>query len=50
MKVLFIGDIYGTLGRQMIQENLPKIKEMYNVDILNTAKEDRSKGTFPWIK
>ena len=31
MKILFIGDIYGTLGRQMIQENLPKIKEMYKI-------------------
>lgn len=29
MKILFIGDIYGSLGRQMIQEQLPKIKETY---------------------
>ena len=46
MKILFIGDIYGTLGRQMIQENLPKIKEMYKLkyvykieDILSYVKE-----------
>ena len=34
MKILFIGDIYGTLGRQMIQEQLPKIKELHKPHII----------------
>ena len=29
MKILFIGEIYGSLGREMIKEKLPKIKEKY---------------------
>ena len=44
MKILFIGDIYGTLGRQMIQENLPKIKEMYKPHIIIANGENISHG------
>ena len=46
----FSGAVYGLNG------NIEKVSGSIfllvpcNVDILNTAKEDRNKGAFPWIK
>ena len=44
MKILFIGDIYGSLGRQMIQEKLPKIKETYKPHFIIANGENISHG------
>ena len=44
MKILFIGDIYGSLGRQMIQEQLPKIKETYKPHFIIANGENISHG------
>lgn len=29
MKILFIGDVVGSPGREMVKEYLPKLKEKY---------------------
>ena len=44
MKILFIGDIYGSLGRQMLQEQLPKIKETYKPHFIIANGENISHG------
>src|SRR5690625_15557 len=46
MKILFIGDVVGSPGRQMIQDYLPKLKEKYrpSVTILNGENSAGGKG------
>lgn len=46
----FSGAVYGVDGHIEKVSGSIFLLVPYNVDILNTAKEDRSKGTFPWIK
>jgi len=46
----FSGAVYGVDGHIEKVSSSIFLLVPYNVDILNTAKEDRSKGTFPWIK
>lgn len=43
MVILFIGDIFGRTGRNIIKENLPRIKEEYRVD-LTIANGENSAG------
>ena len=44
MRVLFIGDIVGRPGRDMIKKYLPKIKEEYKVDFVVANYENASHG------
>lgn len=46
----FSGAVYGVDGHIEKVSASIFLLVPYNVDILNTAKDDRSKGTFPWIK
>ena len=46
----FSGAVYGVDGHIEKVSASIFLLVPYNVDILNTAKEDRNKGTFPWIK
>ena len=46
----FSGAVYGVDGHIEKVSASIFLLVPFNVDILNTAKEDRSKGTFPWIK
>ncbi|MDD4532571.1 MAG: YmdB family metallophosphoesterase, partial [Bacilli bacterium] len=34
MNILFIGDIVGKLGRKIVEEELPILKEKYHVDFV----------------
>ncbi|WP_042223705.1 TIGR00282 family metallophosphoesterase [Oceanobacillus manasiensis] len=46
MKILFIGDVVGSPGRDMVQEYLPKLKEKYRptVTIINGENAASGKG------
>lgn len=46
MKLLFVGDIYGKTGREMLKENLPKMKSRFhpNVTIVNAENSAHGKG------
>lgn len=46
MKILFIGDVVGSPGREMVKEYLPKLKEKYrpNVTIINGENAAAGKG------
>src|SRR5690625_3756340 len=46
MRILFIGDVVGSPGRNMVQEYLPKIKEKYrpHLTILNGENAAGGKG------
>lgn len=46
MKILFIGDVVGSQGREMVQEYLPKLKEKYRptVTIINGENAASGKG------
>ncbi|MGL4373902.1 MAG: TIGR00282 family metallophosphoesterase, partial [Turicibacter sp.] len=44
MKILFIGDIYGSLGRDILQERLPAIKAEYKPHIIIANAENISHG------
>lgn len=44
MRIAFIGDIVGRPGRKIIKENLPKIKEEYNIDFVIANAENASHG------
>ncbi|MCO7174754.1 TIGR00282 family metallophosphoesterase [Sporolactobacillus kofuensis] len=46
MKILFVGDVYGRTGRQMIQDYLPKLKSKFNptATIVNAENAAHGKG------
>ena len=46
MKILFIGDVTGSPGRETVQEYLPKLKEKYrpNLTIINGENAASGKG------
>ncbi|WP_010093297.1 TIGR00282 family metallophosphoesterase [Ornithinibacillus scapharcae] len=46
MKILFIGDVFGSPGRDMVQEYLPKLKDKYkpNAIIINGENAASGKG------
>ncbi|MFD1037911.1 TIGR00282 family metallophosphoesterase [Virgibacillus byunsanensis] len=46
MKILFIGDVVGSPGRDMVQQYLPKLKEKYkpNMTIINGENAASGKG------
>lgn len=46
MRLLFIGDVYGKIGRKMVQDYLPRLKAHYkpNVTIVNGENAANGKG------
>ena len=34
MNILFIGDVFSSIGREMIERYLPILKEKYHIDIV----------------
>ncbi len=44
MKVLFIGDIFGSLGRAFLAQELPKLKDKYEPDLIFANGENIAHG------
>lgn len=44
MRILFIGDIFGRVGRRMVSEYLPKIKQEYQIDLVLANGENAAHG------
>lgn len=44
MRLLFIGDIFGRTGREMVQDYLPRIKQKYNIDLVIANAENSAHG------
>ena len=44
MKILMIGDIFGRVGRHMVSEYLPKIKQEYQIDLILANGENAAHG------
>ncbi len=44
MKVLFIGDIFGRVGRNMVSDYLADIKQTYNIDLVVANAENSAHG------
>ena len=44
MKILFIGDIVGKTGRDMVCEKLPELKKKYQSDIVIANAENSAHG------
>ncbi len=55
MNILFIGDIFGSLGRTILERELPAIKEQYNPHVIIANGENISHGRgisedhFQWL-
>ena len=45
MKILFCGDIVGRVGRQIVINNIPKLKKEHNLDFI-IANVDNASGGF----
>lgn len=44
MKILFIGDIVGSVGRSMVEQYLPKLKEEHQLDLVVANGENAAHG------
>ncbi len=44
MKIVFIGDIVGSLGRDMVYRNLPRLKRKYSPDVVIANGENAAAG------
>ena len=44
MKILFIGDIFSTIGREMINRYLPQLKKKYAIDVVIANAENTTHG------
>ena len=44
MNILFIGDVFASIGREMIDEYLPRLKEKYQVDLVIANVENATHG------
>lgn len=44
MKILFVGDVYGSSGQQALKDNLLKIKQEHNIDFTIVNAENATKG------
>ncbi|QHS22319.1 TIGR00282 family metallophosphoesterase [Virgibacillus sp. MSP4-1] len=44
MKILFIGDVVGSPGREMLKENLPHLKKQYHPDVTIVNGENAAHG------
>ena len=44
MKILFIGDIFGSTGREMVDDYLHRIKNKYQIDFVIANCENATHG------
>ncbi|MDX9893663.1 MAG: TIGR00282 family metallophosphoesterase [Patescibacteria group bacterium] len=44
MKILFVGDVVGKIGRQAVAEILPKLREQYQIDLVILNAENSAHG------
>ena len=44
MNILFIGDIVGSVGREMVQRHLPLLKSQYDIDFVVANGENAAHG------
>ena len=44
MNILFIGDVFSSIGREMIEEYLPVLKEKYHIDFVIANVENATHG------
>lgn len=44
MNILFIGDVFSSIGREMIDTYLPKLKEKYKIDVVIANVENATHG------
>lgn len=44
MKLLFIGDIFGRVGRNCVKINIPRAKELFNIDCIVANAENSAHG------
>ena len=44
MKILFVGDVFGSAGRHIVQEHLPQLMETHQVDLLVINGENAAGG------
>lgn len=44
MKILFLGDIFGSIGRDMVYDYLPRIKQKYGIDFVIGNSENVTHG------
>lgn len=44
MKILFIGDVFASIGREMIDVYLPKLKQKYGIDVVIANVENATHG------
>ena len=44
MQIMFIGDIFGKVGRKAVIENIPKIKKTHKIDLFIANAENASHG------
>lgn len=44
MNILFLGDIVGSVGRAMVEEHLPKLKEQHAIDLVIANCENAAHG------
>ena len=44
MKILFIGDIVGSIGRDTLESYLPRLKRKYNPDVVIANGENAAAG------
>lgn len=44
MNILFIGDVFSSIGREMLETYLPQIKDKYNIDVVIANVENATHG------
>ena len=44
MNILFIGDVFSSIGRDMIDQYLPQLKEKYHIDVVIANVENATHG------
>ncbi|WP_050636715.1 TIGR00282 family metallophosphoesterase [Candidatus Stoquefichus sp. SB1] len=44
MKILFIGDVFAAIGREMIETYLPQLKQQYQIDVVIANVENATHG------
>lgn len=50
MKILVIGDIFGKLGRKIVETELPQLKKQYEPDFIIANSENICHGKGPQMK
>lgn len=44
MNILFIGDVFSAIGREMIETYLPRLKAQYHIDVVIANVENATHG------